>query len=90
MYRQLSLDYFDTEENLILRQVLELQGVSFFSKRICVRLFAMDMETWSLESVSHTESENVRTMSVCSDLSFDYEKENKFWQSGALRGFKVP
>lgn len=60
MCSQLSLHYFDTEENvtnvIILRQVLE-----------CLEFRFMDMI--SLERVSHTKCKNVCNIFSCSDLT---------------------
>ncbi len=68
MYRQLLLDYFDTEENLknvmIIRQVPELQKVPLFLRFLSRFLEAYSRWTseiteTSSESVSQTEFQNM-------------------------------
>ncbi len=62
---------------MILRKVLGLKGVPFFSmisKQIYRRLFGVDV---GVNDVLR-ESKNVCIMSVCSDSSYDSESECSF------------
>ncbi len=82
MYSQVSLDYSDTEETLmILRQVLELLGALFFYN------FEADLWKFILNGHQrHTESKNMCIVSVYLDLT---ELRLKLQQSGT-DSVKVP